>query len=157
MQLTLGRRSKVANRESKAMKAGEPLEGRLLYPVYGRQPHRDTGGHRSSRQCNSTRFRPKPPDPLAPQGRFHTVSYPGCAIDQLILPDGTRRPIVSGSSRNVAAGIGIYGAALSFYDLWLARGHDVVFAKNTRIEVTTTPGRNQLESPEVKEKASPSR
>ena len=61
------------------------------------------------------------------------------------------------SSRNVAAGIGIYGAALSFYDLWLARGHDVVFAKNTRIEVTTTPGRNQLESPEVKEKTSPSR
>ena len=41
------------------------------------------------------------------------------------------------SSRNVAAGIGFYGAALSFYDLWLARGHDVVFAKETRIEVTT--------------------
>ncbi len=61
------------------------------------------------------------------------------------------------SSRNVAAGIGIYGAALSFYDLWLARGHDVVFVKNTRIEVTTTPGRNQLESPEVKQKTSPSR
>jgi hypothetical protein len=61
------------------------------------------------------------------------------------------------SSRNVAAGIGIYGAALSFYDLWLARGHDVVFTKNTRIEVTTTPGRNQLEGPEVKQKPSPSR
>jgi hypothetical protein len=54
------------------------------------------------------------------------------------------------SSRNVAAGIGIYGAALSFYDLWLAHGHDVVFAKNTRIEVTTTPGRSSLNSPDGK-------
>jgi len=48
------------------------------------------------------------------------------------------------SSRNVAAGIGIYGAALSFYDLWLAHGHNVVFAKNTRIEITTTPHRSPL-------------
>lgn len=48
------------------------------------------------------------------------------------------------SSRNVAAGIGIYGAALSFYDLWLARGHDVVFVKNTRIEITTTPTRSPM-------------
>ena len=51
------------------------------------------------------------------------------------------------SSRNVAAGIGIYGAALSFYDLWLARGKDVVFVKNTRIEVTTTPARSSLTTP----------
>ena len=51
------------------------------------------------------------------------------------------------SSRNVAAGIGIYGAALSFYDLWLARGKDVVFVKNTRIEVTTAPARNTLNTP----------
>jgi hypothetical protein len=48
------------------------------------------------------------------------------------------------SSRNVAAGIGIYGAAVSFYDLWLARGHDVVFARNTRIEITTTPNHSPL-------------
>jgi hypothetical protein len=61
------------------------------------------------------------------------------------------------SSRNVAAGIGIYGAALSFYDLWLARGHDVVFVKNTRIEVTTTPSRSPLNAPEIKEKSAPSR
>ncbi len=51
------------------------------------------------------------------------------------------------SSRNVAAGIGVYGAALSFYDLWLARGKDVVFVKNTRIEVTTTPARAPLNAP----------
>ena len=36
---------------------------------------------------------------------------------------------IAASSRNVAAGLGIYGAALSFYDLWLVRGHDVVFRK----------------------------
>jgi hypothetical protein len=48
------------------------------------------------------------------------------------------------SSRNVAAGIGIYGAALSVYDLWLARGHDVAFVKNTRIEITTTPTHSPL-------------
>jgi hypothetical protein len=51
------------------------------------------------------------------------------------------------SSRNVAAGIGIYGAALSVYDLWLARGHDVVFVKNTRIEITTTPTHSPLNTP----------
>ena len=50
------------------------------------------------------------------------------------------------SSRNVAAGIGFYGAALSFYDLWLARGHNVVFAKDTRIEITTMPRVSQLKS-----------
>jgi hypothetical protein len=51
------------------------------------------------------------------------------------------------SSRNVAAGIGFYGAALAFYDVCLARGHNVVFVKNTRIEVTTTPGRNTMNPP----------
>jgi hypothetical protein len=51
------------------------------------------------------------------------------------------------SSRNVAAGIGLYGAALAFYDLWLAHGHNVVFVKNTRIEVTTTPRQNQISAP----------
>ena len=47
-------------------------------------------------------------------------------------------------SRNVAAGIGFYGAALSVYDLWLARGHNVVFAKETRIEITTAPRGSQV-------------
>ena len=54
---------------------------------------------------------------------------------------------MAASSRNVAAGIGFYGAALAFYVLWLAHGKDVVFVKNTRIDVTTTPGRNQIKSP----------
>ena len=51
------------------------------------------------------------------------------------------------SSRNVAAGIGFYGAALAFYDAFLARGHNIVFVKNTRIEVTTTPGRSTMNPP----------
>jgi hypothetical protein len=53
---------------------------------------------------------------------------------------------MAASSRNVAAGIGIYGAALSVYDLWLARGHDVTFPKNTRIEITTKPSRSPLKA-----------
>jgi hypothetical protein len=51
------------------------------------------------------------------------------------------------TNRNVAAGIGFYGAALSFYDLCLARGHNVVFTKNTRIEVTTRPARSTMDTP----------
>jgi hypothetical protein len=57
---------------------------------------------------------------------------------------------MAASSRNVAAGIGIYGAALSIYDLWLARGHDVVFVKNTRIEITTTPTRSPINTPRLR-------
>jgi hypothetical protein len=51
---------------------------------------------------------------------------------------------IAASSRYVAAGIGFYGVGLAFYDLWLARGKNVVFVKDTRIEVTTTPGRNEI-------------
>jgi uncharacterized iron-regulated membrane protein len=53
---------------------------------------------------------------------------------------------MAASSRNVAGCIGVYGAAVSVYDLWLARGHDIVFEKNTRIEVTTRPNHNPLGS-----------
>jgi hypothetical protein len=63
---------------------------------------------------------------------------------------------IAASSRNVAAGIGLYGAALAIYDLWLARGKNVVFVKNTRIEVTTTPARNQITAPTIGEKPSSS-
>jgi hypothetical protein len=53
---------------------------------------------------------------------------------------------MAASSRNVAGCIGVYGAAVSVYDLWLARGHDIVFEKNTRIEVTTRPNHSPLGS-----------
>ena len=48
------------------------------------------------------------------------------------------------SSANVAAGIGFYGAGLSFYSRWIARGQEVVLTKNTRVEINTTPRRNSL-------------
>jgi len=48
------------------------------------------------------------------------------------------------SSPNVAAAIGFYGAGLSFYNRWLARGQEVVLMKNTRIEINTTPTRHFL-------------
>ena len=51
--------------------------------------------------------------------------------------------IVSGS-RNLAAGIGFYAAGLSVYERWLVHGQNVVFVKNTRIEVTTIPSREPL-------------
>jgi hypothetical protein len=54
---------------------------------------------------------------------------------------------IAASSRSVAAGIGFYGAALAVYDVFLARGHNVVFVKNTRIEVTTTSRRSPMGTP----------
>jgi hypothetical protein len=55
------------------------------------------------------------------------------------------------SSRNLSAGLGFYAAALSFYERWVARGHDVVFRKDTRIEVTTLPGRSLFHAAEVQQ------
>ena len=51
---------------------------------------------------------------------------------------------IAAGSRNLAAGIGFYGTALAFYDRWIARGKDVVFAKNTRLEITASPSRESL-------------
>ncbi len=55
--------------------------------------------------------------------------------------------IVAGS-RGLAAGIGYYAAGLSFAERWLVHGQNVAFVKNTRIEVTTVPGRNPLPADE---------
>lgn len=43
---------------------------------------------------------------------------------------------LSASSRFVAYGIGYYGAARSIYSRFIARGHDVVFPRDTQIEIT---------------------
>lgn len=51
---------------------------------------------------------------------------------------------ITAGSRGVAAGIGFYGAGLSFSERWLVHGKNVVFKKNTRIEVTTVPSGNPL-------------
>lgn len=47
---------------------------------------------------------------------------------------------------NLAAGLGYYAAGLSIYDNFLQSGRDVVFPKDTRIEIETTP----LHSPILK-------
>jgi hypothetical protein len=51
-------------------------------------------------------------------------------------------------NRNLAAGIGFYAAALSFSDNFLRSGRDVVFPKDTRIEIETNPLRAPVLKPE---------
>jgi len=46
---------------------------------------------------------------------------------------------LAGGSSNVAAGIGFYGAAVSLYRRWIAHGHEVTFARDTRLVLQTTP------------------
>jgi hypothetical protein len=41
--------------------------------------------------------------------------------------------------RNIAAGFGYYGAAISIYERWIKRGHEVSFARDTRLVLQTTP------------------
>ena len=54
---------------------------------------------------------------------------------------------VAAGNRNLAAGIGYYAAALSFYENFLRSGRDVVFPKDTRIEIETTPLRAPVLTP----------
>jgi hypothetical protein len=49
--------------------------------------------------------------------------------------------------RNLAAGLGYYAAALSVYDNFIQPGRDVVFPKDTRIEIETTPLRAPILKP----------
>jgi len=46
---------------------------------------------------------------------------------------------VAAGNRNLAAGLGFYAAGLSLYENFLHAGRDVVFPKDTRIEIETTP------------------
>ena len=55
---------------------------------------------------------------------------------------------IAAGNRNLAAGLGYYAAALSFYDNFLRTGRDVVFPRNTRIEIETTPLRAPVIKPE---------
>ncbi|HEY3626136.1 MAG TPA: hypothetical protein VGL00_07625 [Terracidiphilus sp.] len=55
--------------------------------------------------------------------------------------------IVAGN-RNFAAGLGFYAAGLSFYQNFLRPGHDVIFPKDTRIEIETTPLRAPVLKPD---------
>lgn len=58
---------------------------------------------------------------------------------------------IVGGSRNLAAGIGFYGAGLSFSERWLVHGQNIAFVKDTRIEVTTVQSRNSLPTPQAEE------
>jgi hypothetical protein len=55
---------------------------------------------------------------------------------------------IAAGNRNLAAGIGYYAAALSIYENFLRSGRDVVFPKDTRIEIETTPLRAPVLTPE---------
>ncbi len=55
---------------------------------------------------------------------------------------------IAAGNRNLAAGIGYYAAALSLYDNFLHSGRDVVFPRDTRIEIETTPLRAPVIKPE---------
>jgi hypothetical protein len=49
--------------------------------------------------------------------------------------------------RNLAAGIGYYGAAISIYERWIKRGREVTFARDTRLILQTTPRRSPVLAP----------
>jgi hypothetical protein len=51
--------------------------------------------------------------------------------------------------RNIAAGIGYYGAAISIYERWIKRGHDVTFARDTRVVLQTTPRSSTVLHPDA--------
>jgi hypothetical protein len=55
---------------------------------------------------------------------------------------------VAAGNRNLAAGIGFYAAGLSVYDNFLHSGRDVIFPRDTRIEIETTPLRAPILKPE---------
>ena len=50
---------------------------------------------------------------------------------------------IAGGSPNLAMGIGYYAVALSTYDGFIARGLDVSFPRNTRLEIQLQPKREQ--------------
>lgn len=55
---------------------------------------------------------------------------------------------VAAGDPNLAAGIGFYAAGVSFYENFLHSGRDVVFPRDTRIEILTTPLRAPVLKPE---------
>jgi hypothetical protein len=55
---------------------------------------------------------------------------------------------MAAGNRNFAAGLGFYAAGLSVYQNFLQPGHDVIFPKDTRIEIETTPLRAPVLKPD---------
>jgi hypothetical protein len=56
---------------------------------------------------------------------------------------------IAAGSRNFAAAMGFYAAGLSFYENFLRTGQDVIFPKDTRIEIETTPLRAPVLKPDA--------
>jgi hypothetical protein len=56
---------------------------------------------------------------------------------------------IAAGSRNFAAAMGFYAAGLSVYENFLRSGQDVVFPKDTRIEIETTPLRAPVLKPDA--------
>jgi len=54
---------------------------------------------------------------------------------------------LTAANRSLAAGIGYYAASLSLYENFLRSGRDVVFPRDTRIEIETTPLRAPVLAP----------
>ena len=52
--------------------------------------------------------------------------------------------------RNIAAGLGYYGAAISIYERWIKRGHEVSFARDTRLVLQTTPRNSPALKPDAR-------
>jgi hypothetical protein len=88
---------------------------------------------------------------LDAEGGVQQKSRKGAAVPPVLTFLAGRALDEDGSSRYLSAGIGFYAAALSFYERWVARGHDVVFRKDTRIEVTTLPSRSLFHAAEVQQ------
>jgi hypothetical protein len=51
--------------------------------------------------------------------------------------------------RNIAAGIGYYGAAVSIYERWIKRGRDITFVRDTRVVLQTTPRSSAVLHPDA--------
>jgi len=51
--------------------------------------------------------------------------------------------------RNIAAGIGYYGAAISIYERWIKRGREVSFARDTRLVLQTRPRSSVVIHPDL--------
>ncbi len=58
---------------------------------------------------------------------------------------------IAAGNRNFAAGLGFYAAGLSLYQNFLRNGSDVVFPKDTRIEIETTPLRAPVLKPSAEQ------
>lgn len=56
---------------------------------------------------------------------------------------------IAAGSRNFAAAMGFYAAGLSVYENFLRTGQDVIFPKDTRIEIETTPLRAPVLRPDT--------